>query len=140
MVYVGLRGDPGRPGTEGNPGVRGTPGLPGLPGAPGQKGLSRCPGLHKRDIKMLKVVVNTLSSNVPMHKSYFDAWTGHNLPLNPNEIILRHYLKEENETTSFNYTYKLSDKSQFHIRRGIVLTTWATSKQEMLSKLEEYEK
>jgi len=78
-----------------------------------------------------------------MHKSYFDAWRGHDLPSNPNEIILRHYLKEDNEinkTTSFNYTHELSDKSLFHIRRGNVLTTWVTSKQEMLAKLAEYEK
>ncbi|XP_065901817.1 collagen alpha-1(III) chain-like isoform X2 [Dysidea avara] len=134
----GLCGDPGRPGNKGNPGIRGSAGPPGLPGAPGEPGLSRCPGLNKRDIENLRVVVNKL--NVPMHKSYFDAWRGQNHPLKPNEIILRHYLEEDNETSSFNYTHALADKSQFHIRRGTILTAWATNKEEMLSKLEEYEK
>ena len=78
-----------------------------------------------------------------MHKSYFDAWRSHNIPLNPNEIILRHYLEEDNEinkSTGFNYIHASSDKNQFHIRRGNVLTTWGISKQEMLAKLEVYEK
>jgi len=78
-----------------------------------------------------------------MHESYFDAWRGHNLPLNPNEIILRHYLEEDNQinsTNSYIYTDTYSDISQFHIRRGSVLTAWAINREEILAKLEEYEK
>ena len=140
---VGLCGDPGRPGNPGIQGTRGPTGIPGLPGPPGEPGLSRCPGLRKRDIEKLRVIVNTLSSNIPMHKSYFDAWRGRDHPPNTNQIFLRHYLEENidvNKISSFNYSHAYADNNQFHIRRGNVLTTWATTKDEMLAKLEEYEK
>ena len=78
-----------------------------------------------------------------MYKSYFDAWRGNDHPPNKNQIILRHYLEEDRDVdkiNSFNYTHAYADKNQFHIRRGNVLTTWATTKEEMFAKLEEYEK
>ena len=136
---IGPPGDPGRSGDRGNPGIPGPQGEPGPRGAPGQSGISKCPGITEEDIRNIRMIIN---STVFVHKSYFDSWSGSIQPLKPYEIVLRHYLPDDVELyqNSYNLTAKRADKHQFQIRRGSSLTAWANNKDEILDKLEEYDR
>jgi len=84
-----------------------------------------------------------INSTVFVHKSYFESWSGRIQPLKPYEIVLRHYLPDDvdlNHNNSYNLTAKRADRNQFQIRRGTSLTAWANNTDEILAKLEEYEK
>ena len=82
-----------------------------------------------------------IKSNVLVHKSYFNAWCGRLQPQKASEIILRHYLPDNqlDSTNSYNLAAKRTDKSQFCIKRGTSLTPWADSRETILAKRKEYE-
>ena len=139
-MFTGPPGDRGRSGNQGNPGRLGPQGEPGPRGAPGHPGISYCPGITRDDIKNIRRIIN---SSVLVHKSYFDSWRGSIQPQNPYEILLRHYLPDDvqlNGNNSYTLAAERTDHSQFQIRRGTSLTTWANSTEEIITKLEEYKK
>jgi len=93
----------------------------------------------------MRSLLNGLDSDTMINEGYFDAWRGHHQQ-NSDRFILRQYVDEDNQEKSsntislHNFTGGIFNKSQFSIRRGSVLSVWAMSRKEIITKLDEYEK
>ena len=143
VIIIGSPGDPGQAGTPGEVGDRGPNGLKGIHGPPGPTGDSQCPKIIETEYR--RHVRNLLDSSGLITQDYFNAWRGHQHPSQKHgEFILRQYVHDNNQEPSlislYNFTEGLFNKSQFSIRRGLVLSVWTMNRKESFTKHEEYEK